>query len=486
MKSHITILGLGPGSKDYLTISAIDKMKSADILYLRTEKHPVVEYIKDLGVKIESFDYVYEEKDSFDEVYQTIVEKLMDLAKEKSIVYAVPGNPFVAENTVNILLDEASKNDIELDIVPGVSFVDAIINLTKYDPVNGLKIVDAFQLDNQLEDSNSAVIITQVYDRYIASSIKLKLMELYDDEHQIAIIKGAGIPDVERIEYIPLYEMDRITWLDHLCSIFIYPCSNNKVKTKRFSDLLCIMDKLRSEDGCPWDKEQTHKSLRPYLLEECYEVLEALDEEDMFLLEEELGDLLLQIVFHSAIAEENGSFSIHNVIESINYKLVNRHPHVFGDNEINTSEEVLVKWDELKSKEKNEKTITESLRRIPKDLPGLMKSFKIQEKAAKVGFDWCNVEEAMHKVDEELNELKECVRASDGHGMEEELGDLLFSVVNVARLADIRPELALNKTIEKFIKRFNYMEVNSTENLKDLSLDDMNILWEEAKNKVNK
>ncbi len=485
MTKKITIIGIGPGGKQYLTLEAIEKIKEANTLYLRTEKHPIVDYIKTIGIKIESFDNIYDTYENFEEVYDKIVDKLIKLSEDEDVVYAVPGSPFVAEKTVKKLMDICKGvGNLELEIIAGVSFIEAIINTIGKDPVNGLKIIDALQMDIQKPNSDVDIIITQVYNRFVASDVKLKLMKYYDDEYEITIIRGAGIQGEEKILNIPLYELDRADCLDHLTSIFIPKNVNNKIKRYKMDNLVDIMGKLRSREGCPWDREQDHQTLKPYLIEESYEVLEALEEGDMDLLEEELGDLLLQIVFHSQIATERGYFNITDVITGICSKLISRHPHVFGDSRADTSDKVLKNWEEIKRSEKKEDTYTESLMRIPKQLPALMKSYKIQGKAAKVGFDWDNVHGAMEKVSEELQELKSALESNNKQNINEEIGDILFAVVNVARFLKVRPELALNNTIEKFIRRFKYIETTAKENgddLQEMTLKEMDNLWNLAK-----
>jgi len=486
----ITVVGIGPGGKQYITLETLEKIKEADILYLRTEKHPIVDYIKALGIKTESFDNIYDTYENFEEVYDKIVDKLIKIAENKDIVYAVPGSPFVAENTVQKLIEICrEREDIKLELIAGVSFIEAIINAMGKDPINGLKIIDALQMDHQKPDIKVDLIITQVYNRLVASEVKLKLMEYYDEEYEITIIRGAGIDGEEKIVQIPLYELDRVDWVDHLTSIFIPRIGNNKIKKYKMDDLARIMEKLRSKEGCPWDREQDHQSIKPYLIEESYEVLEALETDDMELLEEELGDLLLQIVFHSQIASENGYFNITDVITGICKKLISRHPHVFGELKVETAEKVLINWEEIKREEKEEKSYTESLMRIPKQLPALMKSYKIQEKAAKAGFDWDNVHGAMEKVSEELQELNLALENNKNDEIYEEIGDLIFAVVNVARFLDVRPELALNNTIDKFISRFKYIEESSGKNgrkLETMTLEEMDNLWNEAKKIENK
>ncbi len=489
LPNTITVVGLGPGGKKYLTVEALERIKEYDILYLRTKKHPIVDFIEKQGVKIISFDDMYDKFESFDEVYKTIVDELIELSSNKDIIYGVPGNPFVAERTVQLLIDINEKNkDMNLDFIPGTSFIDAILNTIKKDPVNGLSIIDGLQINTQRLNPKLDIIITQVYNKLVASEVKLKLMEYYDDEYEITVIRAAGIEGQEKLLSIPLYELDRLDIFDHLTSIFI-PKIGNNIKIKyQLNDLVDIMTKLRSEDGCPWDRKQTHESLRPYLIEECYEVLEALEKEDMALLEEELGDLLLQVVFHSQLTKEQGYFDISDVIGGICTKLINRHPHVFADTEVKSSEQVLKNWEEIKRNEKDEKSYTESLERIPKSMPALMKSYKIQAKAAKVGFDWDDVEGAVLKVKEELKELLDVYKTNKREEIYEEIGDLLFAVVNMARFLEVRPELALNNTVNKFIRRFRYIEETSMAkglDLKEMTLEEMDKLWNEAK-KIDK
>ncbi|MGB9840148.1 nucleoside triphosphate pyrophosphohydrolase [Thermovenabulum sp.] len=256
-----------------------------------------------------------------------------------------------------------------------------------------------------------------------------------------------------------------------------------------FEKLVDIMAKLRGEGGCPWDKAQTHESLKPFLIEEAYEVIDAVDAENPEILKEELGDLLLQIVFHSRIAEEEGRFSINDVIEKICDKMIRRHPHIFGEVKADTPEEVLKNWEDIKKEEKDFSSYAESMDRLPEQLPALMKAFKVQEKAARVGFDWDSVDGALNKVYEELQEIQEVYKSEKSEKIKEEIGDLLFAVVNVARFLKVDPELALRDATKKFVKRFKYVEEEAKRQNKDLSkmtLEEMDILWEQGKNKEKK
>jgi len=247
-------------------------------------------------------------------------------------------------------------------------------------------------------------------------------------------------------------------------------------------ELVRIMAALRGEKGCPWDREQTAESLKPFIVEEAYEILDAIDERNPDLIKEELGDLLFQIVFQCRIAEEKGEFGIGDVIEGIGKKMTSRHPHVFGGSDIRTSEEVLVKWDEHKKREgKQSESILEG---IPKTLPALLRARKLQDRAAKVGFDWEKIDDVLSKLDEEVAEFKQAVRSRKETAIEDELGDILFMIVNISRFIGVNPEEALRKTISKFISRFRYVEMAAAERgekLADMSLAEMDALWDKAK-----
>lgn len=251
-----------------------------------------------------------------------------------------------------------------------------------------------------------------------------------------------------------------------------------------FNELLDIMARLRGENGCPWDREQTHDSLKRYLIEETYEVLEALDTGDMARISDELGDLLLQIVFHAQIARENGDFDMDDVVSGICRKLISRHTHIFGDAKADTPDEVIQNWEEIKKKEKGLKSHTGVLKDVPKNLPALMRGFKVQQKAAQAGFDWTDIGDVVAKVDEEIRELKDVYKSKNVERITDEMGDVFFALVNLSRFLKVQPELALTGTIEKFIRRFEYVERESLKagkKLEDMSLAEMDELWNEAK-----
>ncbi|MBE6827795.1 MAG: nucleoside triphosphate pyrophosphohydrolase [Ruminococcaceae bacterium] len=251
-------------------------------------------------------------------------------------------------------------------------------------------------------------------------------------------------------------------------------------------DLLRIMEILRSDEGCPWDREQDHKSIKSSLIEETYEVIEAINKDDSVLMCEELGDVLLQVVFHSQLAKEEKAFSFEDVCDGVCKKMIERHPHVFGNVEVKDSSEVLVNWEEIKSRSKNRKSVSEKMLSIPRELPALMRSAKIQDKARKAGFDWDSADGAFQKVREEADELEKAVR--ENSNIEEELGDLLFSVVNVSRFLGVDAEEALTKSADKFTDRFILVEKLAAErgiDMQSSSIDELDKLWDEVKKQSN-
>ncbi|OEH84345.1 nucleoside triphosphate pyrophosphohydrolase [Desulfuribacillus stibiiarsenatis] len=484
MDTKIFVMGLGAGSIDALTVRAYQLLKAGYPIFLRTERHPVVQLLHDENILYECFDAIYDQADNFDEVYETIVSKLMAFAQESQspIVYAVPGHPMVAERSVKLLRAQSEKSGIPLEIISSSSFLDDMFSALSVDPNEGFLLLDGLDFDETKLDSRFHTIITQVYSPQVASDVKLVLMDYYPENTEVAVIRGAGVQGLEQVWRVPIYEMDRIQEIDHLTAVYIAP-GNDKEQNKSFGKLVDIVKRLRGPGGCPWDQEQTHESIRSYLIEETYEVLEALDSGDMEHFAEELGDLLLHVVMHAQIAKDEGNFSIFQVVESISEKMIRRHPHVFHETMVGNVEDVLHNWDEIKKKEKQKKDGEKApsvLDGIPKGLPMLMYSYKQQKKAAKVGFDWDQEEQVWEKVEEELNEL----RLAKGEERADELGDVLYAIVNLARFMKIDPEDALHRTCLKFSQRFQYIEQKLEEKgleFSEVSLDWMEEQWQKAK-----
>ena len=479
MQNTITIVGMGPGGMAYLTMEAFEVLTRSNEVLLRTERHPIVPALVEKGMCYASYDSYYEQFESFEDVYEAIAKDIMEKAKLGDVVYAVPGNPFVAEKTVSNLL---AAYDGPIKIVHGTSFVDAIITTLKYDPVNGFVILDALNCEKERFNASKDHLFIQVYDQLTASMLKLKLMEVWGDVHEIVVVRGAGIPEHELVERVALSELDHHPdWFDHLTSVFVPGGAGIK---HELHELEAIMRTLRSEDGCPWDREQTHESLTPYLIEEAYEVKEAVDNKDDASLVDELGDVLLQVVFHATMAEEDGYFEMSDIIDAVCSKMIRRHPHVFGDVQVKNSDDVLVNWQAIKDEEKKNKSIAESMKSVTTSLPGLIRAQKVQKKASDVGFDWENASQALAKIHEELSELEQAIENKDENHIAEEMGDLLLIVSNVARLLGLDAEQSLLDATQKFITRFEYVEselAKNSENPAPQLMERMEELWQESK-----
>ncbi len=481
MSHKITIIGLGAGDWNQLTLGVYQTLKSAKNLFLRTKEHPVVERFEQEGIQFTSFDAVYEENDQFEAVYNQITENLLTAALEEDVVYAVPGHPLVAERTVQLLLNEGSKRNIEVEIGGGQSFMDALFTAVKVDPIEGFQLLDGTAFHAKDIHSTQHLIIGQVYDAFVASDVKLTLMEKYPDDHRVNIVTAAGSQQ-ESVKEIPLYELDRVMTLNNLTSIYVPPLLEEDLR--EFTSLRSIIKTLRGPNGCPWDLKQTHLSLKKYLIEEAYELLEAIDEDDIDHMVEELGDVLLQIMLHSQIGEDEGMFTIEDVIEGIASKMIRRHPHVFGNVEVESAEDVVANWKEIKASEKKETKLISALDGIGKGLPAVIRAFEIQRKAAKTGFDWEKAEDAWLKVKEEIEEFQDELSKEDKENQIFELGDLLFAIINTARLLSIHPEEALERANQKFIRRFSYVEEQvqkSGRPIEDFDLKELDQFWDEAK-----
>jgi tetrapyrrole methylase family protein/MazG family protein len=479
--SGITLLGLGPGNPDLLTRQAWHLLENISEIYLRTKKHPVVGGFP-AGLQVHSFDYLYEQESSFETVYTQIIERVLELGLQpKGVVYAVPGHPFIAEATGPEIAVRANKAGIPLRIIDGLSFFEPIMTALKVDLLPHTALVDALELAIAHVPTfppSAPVIVAQLYSKLVASDVKMTLMSIYPDEHKVQLIHAAGTSN-EKVESLALYEIDRSDHIGLLTSLYIPPLG----PATSFEEFQEVIAHLRAPEGCPWDREQTHQSLRPHLLEEAYEVISALDANDPDAMREEFGDLLLQIMLHAQIANEYGEFNISDVLEGVHTKIVNRHPHVFGDLELKEIDGVLLNWEQMKADERvaNGKREESLLDGVAKALPALIQAEQFQKRASRVGFDWKEIQGVIDKVEEEMGEVH---LAQDNAARAEEIGDLIFAVVNLARWYDIDAESALREANTRFRTRFSQIEqVARTQgrSISDLALDEMESLWQAAK-----
>lgn len=343
----IEILGLGAGELSQLPYGLYEKLLHASNLFLRTADHPVVQELIGKGVVGQSFDQIYETETDFAAVYQKIASCLLEEAQDKDILYAVPGHPLVAEDTVQLLLN--NKEGIPVTVLGGKSFLDDFFQALAVDPIDGFQLVDAVTMEPERLDLGSHLIIMQVYDSLSAGEAKLSLMEKYPDEHAVALVEAAGTSK-ESVRWVPLYELDHLDGIHNLLTVYVPPLERDE-RTRSFATTQYYMDQIMAKDI--WVQEQTHETLLPYLQEESAEVGEAIANQDVDNLAEELGDVLLQVIYHAGYAESLGNFTMEDVLEALNRKLRRRHPHVFDDVEINTIDELDAMWQAIKSKERD-------------------------------------------------------------------------------------------------------------------------------------
>lgn len=477
----ITIIGLGPGAIEDLSLKAWRTLEKAKTVYLRTERHPCVPDLPQ-SPTYHSFDYLYESIDAFEDVYATITKTLLEKARADDVIYCVPGDPLVGESTTLRIMSGAEAENIEIKIINGISFIEPMLTQLGLDALDGLQILDALDIATMHHppmNPEYPTLIGQVYSREIASDIKLVLMNQYPDEFEVTLIHGAGTGE-QNIEKLPLYEIDRSEATNHLTSLYV-PILGDYTSFESFQEVIAH---LRAPEGCPWDRKQTHESLRPYLIEETYEVLEAIDNEDWDGLVGELGDLLLQIVLHTQIAIEYGEFYMTDVLEYVNRKMIRRHPHVWGDVNVDgDANQVVQNWEDIKKREQQQNgDVRQSLLDgVSKGAPSLMVAYKYQEKAAKVGFDWDDISGVEDKAREEIEEI---IAESDKNKKAQEIADLIFVLVNWLRWLDVDdPESIVRGVNNKFYRRFKYVEENAQRPLTELTLDEMDALWDEAKAK---
>lgn len=465
---RVVVIGLGPGDPALVTTAASSEIDRIPTRFIRTSRHPSAHLV---GQAI-SFDSLYEQAENLEEVYSGIVEALVEAAISRGeILYAVPGSPSVAERSVDLLRADSRVHTL---VLPALSFLDLAWAALGVDPLQvGARIIDGHRFAVEAAGETAPMLVAQCDSRLVLSEIKLAV----DDGPDVTVLQRLGLPD-QSVTTIAWEDLDRSVTPDHLTTLWIPGLAEPVAGELARFDLL--VRTLR--ERCPWDSQQTHRSLTRHLLEETYEVLEAIDELESDTaspsstipgyehLEEELGDLLFQVFFHATLAAEAGQFTLADVARGIHDKLVERHPHVFGE-----PGEPMPNWEELKKAEKGRSSVLEG---VPGNLPSLLYAFKVQSKAASVGFDWKNAAGAWPKIREELDELEEAMsKGGSGVAVNEELGDVLFSVVNVARHLGIDPEAALRDASAKFRDRFMAVERLAAERGVGVSDD----LWDEVK-----
>ncbi|MGO0121675.1 nucleoside triphosphate pyrophosphohydrolase [Desulfothermobacter acidiphilus] len=478
---RLIIAGLGPGSWDALPLGVLERLRRGGVIFLRTERHPVVPRLRAEGINFTVLDKFFREEAA---AYQRVAAILLkEAATMGEVLYAVPGHPLVDEGGVAVIRERAKEAGAELQILPAPSLLDAVTTFLGLDSERGL--VWLRRPDDRCFSPSLPVLIWPLERTQLTDWLSF-LLSYYPPQHPVTWVNAWENSGAARQGKTPLVRLGQVLGEGPL-AVSLPPLDQLSPRYS-LAPLVAVMAELRGEKGCPWDREQTHQSLKQYLLEEVYEVLEAIDrvEEAPHNLCEELGDLLLQIIFHCQIAAEAGRFDVDEVVRNITDKMIRRHPHVFGGEWVADSQGVIRSWERIKRQEKGGRTSL--MDGLGRNWPALLRAAKVQRRAARVGFDWPDWRGAAAKVREELEEVE---RAQSGKPEELllELGDLLFAVVNLARLLGVEAEEALNRSVDKFIARFRYLEAKAYRDgvsLEEAGLEWLDAGWEEAKKKLKK
>lgn len=466
----ITVVGLGI-LENQITLEGAEAVKSADKVFVKTALTPTYKYFENKGVAAESFDGVFETAENFDELDEKIIERLVKEGESKNVAFCVNGDG-ASDGTAAKLLER--KEGVRL--VPGISV--AAVARAFAPSTSGAEYAasDVVAKSDFSTDKRVPLTIREIDDKFMASEVKEKLADCYGYGETCYILKTKNGKIVS--EKITVDDIDKGDGFDCSTAVILPPTDLLKSERYGFYDLLQIMDRLLAEDGCPWDRAQTHKSIRKSLIEEAYELCDAISEDDLENMVEETGDVMLQAVFHGKLGEKDGEFDVADTITGLCKKLISRHTHVFGDVKVSTGEEALKVWEQNKAVEKKTETASQKIDKIAKSLPSLSYAEKVLKYAAKDGFEWTQDDSYYDKVAEELNEL----RTASPEDAEMEAGDLLLSVLNPLRHLHINPEVALRVATQKFINRFKHVQAAMTRD--GLKIDDPEVFdryWDEAK-----
>lgn len=448
IKKVLSVLSLGPGDPVFLSRMTEDRLCTASPLIIRTDRHPIAEWLRNKGISFHSMDNIYAESDNFDDLNQNVAEHVWALAKDgKHPVYAVP-DP-LTDRTVDEVF-RLCPDHMNVEVLPGFSYADFYLSrCRRFISEGSVRIVSAIEFLSSFYYPDETVLVTEIDSPILAGEIKDFLSARLDDETVVYLMYESGVPRAH-----PLYELDRGKRYDHLTALLLP--SVDYLHRSRFTmqDLLRIMDRLRAPDGCPWDRTQTHESLQPYMVEEAWESIIAMDEKDPDHMADELGDLLFQIVFHASIGKSFDEFTMDDVISHICDKMIHRHPHVFGNMHADTPQEVSDRWETIKRAETGSKTVAESLNDVSPAFPALKYAIKVNKKALQLPAyreDPAMVAARIHGISARLMN-------QDGSFSDAAMGDLLFLCSLLCHLCGYDAEIILHKTVDRFKERFAAME----------------------------
>ncbi len=448
MKTLLSVLALGPGDPRFLNRLTEDRLRSASPLIIRTDRHPAAAWLREQEIPFVSMDGIYDESDDFDALNRRIAERVWELAASgKQPAYAVP-DP-VTDRTVDEIFRLCPER-AGVEVVPGFSYADYYLSRCRdLLPETGVRVVSATELLASFYDPDESVLVTEIDGPILAGEIKDFLSGLLGDEATVYLMQDTGRPRA-----LPLYELDRAKRYDHMTALLLPAVDVLRRSRYTMRDLVRIMDRLRAPDGCPWDRVQTHESLQPYMVEEAWESIIAMDEKDPDHMADELGDLLFQIVFHASIGKSFDEFTIDDVISRICEKMIRRHPHVFGDVRAATPQDVADKWETIKRAETGSQTVSESLNDVSPALPSLKYAIKVNKKALQLPA----YREDPAALSARLRDLSGRLLNPDGSLSEENMGELLFLCTLLCHLCGRDAEIILHKTVDRFKERFTAME----------------------------
>jgi tetrapyrrole methylase family protein / MazG family protein len=475
-KPRVVVVGLGPAGADLLLPAARAALERVPVRFVRTARHPAVDDLAADGITLEPLDLLYDQADDLDTVYAAIADRVVETARERGeILYAVPGSPTIAERSVELV--RAAGIDVEL--IPGISFVDLAWWRLGIDPMHGARVVDARSFAIDAAGSSGPMLLAQCDSQLVCSEVKLALLESLPPDHEVTVLQRLGLPD-ERVFTVALADVDRVVEPDHLTSLFVD--TGTTAVGPELARLVALTERLRGPGGCPWDAAQTHHSLRRHVLEEAYEVVEAIEDLPADApkgdippgaydaLEDELGDLLFQVMIQSVLASEAGAFTVADVARAVHTKLVRRHPHVFGDVRVNDASEVVTNWEQIKKAEKDDSSLVAG---VTAGLPALIAAQKLFRKGASIGL----------APDFDLGEATRRLADADDAGFEAALGSALAAVVARGREHDVDAESALASWARRYKERFRRMEQLAADEGVDLAQADagrVRELWDRA------
>ena len=526
---QVTVVGLGPGAIGLISLETLEALQQAEQVIVRTAKHPAVADFPRYSIRFIACDDLYEQHDTFEHVYQAIMDRVLEAARGGAVVYAVPGDPLIAEHAVQLLLQAGREqpDDVRITVLPALGAVNLMLARLQLDPGDGLRIADARDpllrprseapLPEEHQAYHGAVPLDttlptlwlQVDTPLVAGNLKVVLLEGYPPEHPVTVLTAVGAAGEEQVTVAPLAEFDRGPAITHLTSLYVPPLPWEQ-RRHTLTDVRLIMALLRGEHGCPWDREQDMRSIRRTVIEEAYETVDAIDRDDPDAIAGELGDLLLNIIFLAQLGAEEGVFDFDDVTQALADKLIRRHAHVFGEAEARTATAVLANWEQIKAGERAEKGETSIFDDVPHALPALARSQKLQKRAARVGFDWVDFRGPLAKLHEELEEVSlelgitdtwprppllrdpltsapdsaQRVAAAEKARLTHEAGDILFAAVNLCRFLHLDAEEVMREAYDRFVRRFHRVEAAvhaHGQQVEALSLTELDQIWLEVK-----